>query len=53
MNKELLKLNRDLIEQIEKYTDGIPMGEWSQSKSFLIFAFCEVLYNDQLYSIAV
>lgn len=40
MNQELLKLNKDLISVIEKYADtGLPIREWSQSKSFMIFAF--------------
>lgn len=42
MNAKLLQLNKDLLLLIEEYADnGIPIGEWNQPKSFLIFAFAK------------
>lgn len=42
MDKKLLQLNQDLLLLIEGYADnGIPIGEWTQPKSFLIFAFAK------------
>lgn len=40
MDSKLLKLNKDLIGLVKKYADtGIPIGEWTETKSILIYSF--------------
>ncbi|CAG1020642.1 hypothetical protein DOJK_00486 [Patescibacteria group bacterium] len=42
MSKELYKLNKELIELVNKYSEtGLPIGQWSPSKSFILFTFAK------------
>lgn len=38
-NKELFDLNKELLAEVEQFSDGLPLEEWDESKSFLIFSF--------------
>lgn len=39
MDNKLLELNQRLIALVEDYSEGLPIGEWTESKSILIYAF--------------